>query len=270
VEAAPGSVDAGRVKLAEDPVLVANPKGNFSFLPAIEAFSAGAVAMPGHEVIHVAFASPPPLRKGYELIDRFLRDRGRPAQALCGIELRSPRPMTLPDFEAFNRGYVELLKERDIFVDGVNPVARTNVAPVCDPPSEASLYAFSFTEPSPDAPFTFIGAGGGDRIIQSAKKDGPEIVAEGTLSHELMREKVAFVLGLMDKRLAGLGVDWSQVSAVNVYTAHSIFPFLETLLLPRLGPAKTHGVHWHFVRPPVRGMEFEMDVRGCRQELVVY
>ncbi len=249
---------------------VPNLKGNYSFLPAIEAFSAGAAAMEGYEVVHVTFAVPPPLQKGFEIVDRFLRNRQWPPQALCGVELRSPRPMTLAEFESFNRGYVELLKERDIFVAGANPVARTNVAPVLDPPAEAELYAFSYTMPSPDAPATFVIAGGGDRIIQSEKKDAPDIVGRGNVSMDGMREKASFVLGLMEKRLAGLRADWEQVTAVDVYTAHSIFPLLEPLLLPRLGRAQAHGVRWHFVRPPVQGMEFEMDVRGCRQEWVFY
>ena len=255
-------------------MLAQNPRGNYSFLPAIEAFSGGVAATQGCEVVHVTFAAPPPYQKGFEVIDRFLRDHARPPQALCAIELRSPRPMPLSGFESFNRAYVELLKTRDIFVDGANPIARTNVAPVLDAPAEAALYAFSYTAPSADAPLTFVVAGGGDRIIQSTKTDGPEIVGRGDssragLSEDLLREKIAFVLDLMEKRLAALGAAWNLVTAVDVYTAHSIFPFLESLLLPRLGRAKAHGLHWHFVRPPVQGMEFEMDVRGCRWELVL-
>jgi len=250
-------------------MLVPNPKGGYSFLPAIPAFSAGAIAMPGYEVVHVTFAAPPPYRKGFEVMDRFLRDRQRPPQALCGVALRSPRPMTLADFESFNRGYVEELQERGVLLDGVNPVARTNVAPVVDPPAEAALYAFSYTAPSSDAPASFVVSGGGDRIIQSAKKDAPEIVGPGDISADSLREKVSFVLGLMENRLAGLGAAWERVTAVDVYTAHSIFSLLEPVLLPRLGPAKVHGVRWHLVRPPVQGMEFEMDVRGCATELVL-
>jgi hypothetical protein len=249
--------------------MVKNLRGNYSFLPAIEAFSAGAAAMPGYEVVHVTFAVPPPYRSALEQIDRFLHEKRRPAQALCAVELRSPRPMTLVEFDTFNQAYAGELRKRDVLLEDANPVARTNVAPVLDPPLEAALYAFSYTTPAANAPPTFVVAGGGDRIIQSPKKDVPDIVGGGSLSAEVMREKVAFVLGLMGKRLAGLGAAWEQVTTVNVYTAHPLFPFLEPLLLPRLGPAKAHGIRWHFVRPPVQGMEFEMDVRGCRQEWVI-
>ena len=250
-------------------MLVSNLRGNFSFLPAIAAFSAGAIAMEGYEVVRVSFAAPPPFRKGFEMVDRFLRGRQRPPQALCGIELRSPRPMPLADFESFNRGYVELLKERDILVGGVNPVARTNVAPVVEPPAEPCLYAFSYATPGTDGPASFVVSGGGDRIIQSERRDAPEIVGLGDISADGLRQKASFVVGLMGQRLAGLGAGWPQVTAVSVFTAHDIFLLLEPFLLPRLGPAKVHGVHWHFARPPVQGMEFEMDVRGCRQELVL-
>jgi hypothetical protein len=95
------------------------------------------------------------------------------------------------------------------------------------------------------------------------------MIRHGDVSAEGMQEKVSFVLGLMEKRLAALGATWQQVTAVSVYTVQNIFPLLAPLLLPRLGPAKIHGLRWHFVRPPVQGMEFEMDLSGSRRMLVL-
>lgn len=250
-------------------MLVENPRGNYSFLPAIGAFSSGAVATPGYEVVRVVLAAPVPYRKGLAGIDRFLRAQGRPPQALCGVELRSPRPMTFDEFAAFNGEYFDELKKREIPVDGVNPVARTNVVPALDPPAEASLYAFSYTTPAKDSPLTFVVAGGGDRAIKGEQADASDMVRRGDVSAEGMQEKAVFVLGLMEKRLAALGAGWPQVTAVSVYTVQNIFPLLASLLLPRLGPAKIHGLRWHFVRPPVQGMEFEMDLSGSRRMLVV-
>ena len=248
---------------------VENARGNYSFLPGIGPFSSGVVAGKDYEVVRVTLASPLPYRKGFAGIDRFLYEHGRPPQALCGIELRSPRPMTFAEFDSFNQGYIELLKERDILVEGVNPVARTNVAPAMDPPAEAVLYAFSYTTPAKDSPVTFVVAGGG-AVARKGEKAGPEdIVRRGDVSVEGMREKANHVLGLMEKRLAGLGVGWAQVTGVDVYTVQNIFPLLETLLLPRLGPAKRHGVRWQFARPPLQEVEFEMNMRGLRRELVL-
>lgn len=250
-------------------MLADNARGNYSFLPGIGAFSSGAVAMPGYEVVRVVLAAPLPYRKGFAGVDRFLLAQRRPPQALCGVELRSPRPMTFAEFASFNLGYMEALQERDIFVEGVNPVARTNVAPAVDPPAEAALYAFSYTTPAKDSPVTFVVAGGGDRIVKGDQAEASDLIRSGDVSAEGMREKATFVLGLMEKRLAALGAGWPAVTAVSVYTVQNIFPLLANLLLPRLGPAKIHGLRWHFVRPPVQEMEFEMDLSGCRRLLVL-
>jgi len=83
-----------------------------------------------------------------------------------------------------------------------------------------------------------------------------------------LTEKARFVLGLMDGRVRGLGAAWDQVTAVDVYTVHDIAPFLASLIVPRTGNA-SHGITWHYTRPPIVGIEFEMDVRGCAREIVL-
>ena len=67
------------------------------------------------------------------------RSEGRPRAALCAIELRSPTPFSFEGFDAFNAVYRALLTEWKLLVDGGNPIARTNVAPLVGAPSEASL-----------------------------------------------------------------------------------------------------------------------------------
>ena len=51
-------------------------------------------------------------------------------------------------FIDFNRDYCAVLRAWGLYVDELNPVARTNVAPACDPPSVPSLYAFSYAVPN--------------------------------------------------------------------------------------------------------------------------
>jgi hypothetical protein len=70
----------------------------------------------------------PPLETGYRLIQEYLQMMGRPMQALCGMELRIPEPLSIEAFNEFNGPYIEKLKDWDILLDGMNPVARTNVA----------------------------------------------------------------------------------------------------------------------------------------------
>ena len=264
-QAAAGS--ARMAKGAEAPVVVENKQGNFRFLRGIAPFSSGAVAMKGYEVVHVTLLPAPPYRKGFEVIDRHLKQQRRPPQALCGIELRSPRPFTFAGFNEFNVGYVEMLKQRNILTEGLNPVARTNVAPAVGPPAEVLLYGFSYTAPAPGSPPTFVVAGGGE--LTGERLDARDIIRHGDVSEAGMREKATHVLGLMEERLRGLGVSWGQATAVELYTVQNIFPMMEKLLLPRLGAAGIHGVRWHFARPPIQELEFEMDVRGCARELVL-
>jgi len=70
------------------------------------------------------------------------------------------------------------------------------------------------------------------------------------------------VLGLMQDRLHGLGATWSQVTTTNIYTVYDVNALLVTIVLPRIGAAGKHGVTWHYTRPPIVGLEYEMDVRG--------
>jgi hypothetical protein len=50
---------------------------------------------------------------------------------------------------------------------------------------------------------------------------------------------------------------------------HDLHPLLETVLLPALQGASRHSLRWHYARPPVIEVEYEMDVRGVYQELVL-
>src|SRR6202035_3422858 len=97
-----------------------------------------------------------PLHEGFAAVDKHWKALGRARQALCAMELRSPRPFTFQGFADFNAGYVDILKSWDILQNGLTPVARTNVAPEIDPPGEPMLYAFSYTVPSGLAANTFV------------------------------------------------------------------------------------------------------------------
>ena len=35
------------------------------------------------------------------------------------------------------------------------------------------------------------------------------------------------------------------------------------------GAAAIHGVHWYPSRPPIRGLDYEMDMRGVARELAL-
>ena len=241
--------------------------GHYRFLPGIAPFSSGVVAIAGYQVVHATLRAPIPWRDGFGLIDRHLRAENRPRAALCAIELRSPAPFSFDGFDSFNAGYQALLAEWKLHVDGENPIARTNVAPVTGPPREPSLYAFSYTVPGATPRPTFIVAGAGEMRDRTLGVEG--IVRHGDTSPEAMREKARFVMNIMQERLRGLGADWSRVRVIDVYTAEAIHSFLLDEILRPAGPAAIHGVRWFPSRPPIRGLEFEMDLRGVARELVL-
>lgn len=241
------------------------PTGGYRFLPGITAFASGVVAMPGWEIVHATLTAPVPWREGFVRIERHLQHAGRPRQALCGIMLRSPAPFTFDGFDGFNQGYRGLLEQWKILVDGDNPIPRTNVAPVVGAPIEPVLYAFDYTVAGTTPTPTFVVAGAGEVRDRTRGRQG--IVRVDETSPDAMREKARFVLTVMQDRLQALGGTWERVTTIDVYTAHPIHGIVEDEILRAAGPAAVHGVHWYPSRPPVQGLEFEMDMRGVGREI---
>ncbi|MBI3866561.1 MAG: RidA family protein [Planctomycetia bacterium] len=246
--------------------LTDHPAGNYRFLPGIAPYSCGVASAPGFEIVHATLQQPLPYRAGFERIARHLAECGRPKAALCGIELRSPRPYSFAGFAVFNAEYATILRDWGVFVGGVNPVPRTNVAPLVGAPSEPVLYGFSYTMPAAGNPApTIIVAGGGELPEGVLAREA--IVALGDTSPHGMAAKAAFVMDLMENRLRALGGDWPHATAINVYTVHPIDGLLPRLILGRIGSTAIHGVHWHYSRPPIDEIEFEMDLRCVRTEI---
>lgn len=248
-------------------MLVQNNRGNYSFVRGIAPYSAGVVAEPGFEIVHVRLSRYTVLARGFEAVEAHLKKAGRPLQSLCGMELRSPKPFTFEGFNQFNAGYVDVLKKWDILLDGLNPVARTNVAPEVNPPAQPSLYGFSYTAPSKAARKTFVVAGAGE--LPEGSLDAKDVVRRGDTGPDAIQEKARFVMGLMEGRLRELRVGWGDVNTTEIYTIHNIRPFMETELLKRLEDGAAHGLTWHYSRPPIVTIEYEMDLRGCVTELVI-
>ena len=249
-------------------MVIANPRGNYSFLRGIAPYSAGAIAASGYAIEHARFLRPLRLSDGFNAVAAHLERIKRPKQALCGMELRSPKPFTFEGFNQFNRGYVGVLEQWQVLLEGgLNPVARTNVAPEVNPPSEPALYGFSYTVPAPNAPKTFVVAGAGELPEGSLKPQ--DVVRRGETTAAALVEKARFVMALMEGRLKGLGVSWADATVTDVYTVHDIHPFLKNEIAARMHEAAAHGLTWHYSRPPIETIEYEMDVRGCRREVVL-
>ncbi len=254
---------------------------DYAFLEGGRAFSAGVIALPGFEIVRARFARALPIPEGFEAIGAHLRERHRPLTALCAAELRSPEPVGLAGFGEFNAGWVEVLGRWGLYRNELNPVARCNACPLHDTPAQPVFHAFSYTVPTGAAhagflttsdhaadapgPRSFVIAGYAEWEQGTPFPEG--IVAYRDTSPAGLARKAAFVLDGLQRNTAALGGDWNAVTAVQVYTAHEIGALVPGLFAPR-GLARL-GIDWHVCRPPVEGLEFEIDVRCVRRELVI-
>lgn len=241
-------------------------RDGYRYIPGPFQYSAGVAALPGFAIERVRFANPVPLMEGFRRIEAFLGDGGIPLTAFCACELRSPAPFTDTGFIAFNRDYVGTLERWGIFANDRNPVARSNVCPEIDPPATPSFHAFCYARPATDAAASFVIAGSGEAREGSGPYRDKTIRYDET-NPDAMADKGRYVLGVMETRMAALGACWSSTTAVQVYTVHDLYPFLATEIAAR-GAAR-HGLTWQFCRPPVIGLEYEMDCRGVAIERVV-
>lgn len=65
----------------------------------------------------------------------------------------------------------------------------------------------------------------------------------------------------MEARLAGLGARWRDATATQVYTVRD-FHACAPDIVARAGA----GLAWNYCRPPIEGLDFEMDLRRVTTE----
>lgn len=238
----------------------------YRYIPGPFQYSAGVAALPGYAIERVRFTNPVPLAEGFRRIEAFLLALALPVTALCACELRSTAPFSDAGFIAFNRDYVGTLERWGIFANDRNPVARSNVCPEIDPPATPGFHAFCYVTPAAGASPSFVIAGSGE----AQEGNGPyrdKTVRHGETSPDAIAEKGRYVLGVMETRMAAFGHGWGTTTGVQVYTVHDLYPLLGREIVAR-GAAR-HGLTWQFCRPPVIGLEYEMDCRAVATERVI-
>lgn len=241
--------------------------GGYRTLPLVMEFSAGVAALPGHAIHRARFERPVPLAEGFSRIRAHLEALGRPLAAFCACELRSPEPFTEESFAAFNQIYAGTLREWGVMAGEANPVARSNVCPEFAPPETPSFHAFSYTVEASGASPSFVVAGSCEVPENQPGEYTSHIVRYGETSPDAIREKARFVLGELERRMTLLGGSWADVTATQAYTVHDLGPVLFEEIARR--GAAPHGLTWHTNRPPVIGLEFEMDCRRVPFETVL-
>ena len=227
-------------------------------------FSSGVAAMPGFALRRVRFLRPIPMADGFAFIKKHLEREGRPVTALAACELRSPAAMTVEQFQAFNGEYLKTLHQWGCKAGDINPLARSNLAPITEVPSEAMFFAFTYTAPEPGASGDFL-ISGKPEIRDGVTTD--RIVGGRDVSLKGLDTKARFVMNAMRERVDALGCDWAAVTGAQIYTVRDVRPLLDTVFAEYA--ISQIGLAWYPAWPPVIGMEFEVDVRSVRSELVI-
>lgn len=248
------------------------PAGGYRYLPALFQYSAGVAAEPGFMLQQARFLRPVPLQQAFRAVEQHLQSLGRPMTAFAHCELRTPGQLDDQGFTDFNREYVKTLQGWGLYEPGsppgvnfFNPVARTNVCPEYADFEQVSMVGFTYTLPvSGAAPASFMISGSGE-ARPGSQPYRERTVAYGDTSREGMRAKMTHVLDEMERRMAALGFGWADVGRAQAYTVQDIGSLVGELMASR-GRMQS-GVTWHFARPPVKGLEYEMDIRGAVPEI---
>ena len=218
--------------------------------------------------MRVRLHEPLPLDKGLDFVGRYLDDAGRQPGALAGLELRAPSVMSRPEFLAFNKRYVAALRTRKFFMGQMVPVARSNVAPLYDPPKTDVLSAFTYA-----APIEARDLASGATFLLSGRPefDGTVVIAPGDVSPNGMSRKAKFVVERLRQGVATLGGSWSDVTGVQLYMTEPLPLVLDVM---RAAGVISVGLSFFPGSTPVIGFdgvkyEFEADVRAIRLERVV-
>ena len=209
--------------------------GGYAYLPGGDFASGGVVAVAEMSMRHVILTELVSLSTGLGLVRRELDRAERPLVALCGLELRLPKSLTMPQFEEFNGWYLERLGEWGLLRDGVPPLARTNVAPSVAPPETTSLIGFSYT--------VAAATGEPDPVISGAADlDANGVpVRAGESTVDAMAAKASYVVDEVNARMKALGAGWSRGVRTHLYCAR---PAVLEIAPSALGPS-SYGLTWH-------------------------
>ena len=209
-----------------------------------------------------AFCQAATATEGFAAIEAYMPRHGRPpADSAPAAALTGPvhRPgLWLSTGFTFNGWRLGDLPRRS------QPGGALECLPRDRPAGETVLYAFSYTVPAAGLPGRFSPPAAvkpRGSVPTPSKSSATRHLARG------LRDKARFVLGAMEPRMAALGHSWADVTATQLYTIFDIYPPLADEFLRRA--AMPAGLTWHYARPPVQGLDYEVDVRGVSREMVL-
>ncbi len=246
-----------------DKVVTCHERG-YKFIADATRYSAGIAALPGFSLRRMRFSKLVPVKSGFDWIEAFLKHEGLPLTAFVACELRSELPKSMERFEAFNAVYAARLREWGVFAGERNPIARSNVCPQFDAPAEPSLHAFTYVVPDAAARgSSFVVSGAAETIPGVADPRG-RVIAFGDTSPEGMRRKSAHVIEALSSRLAALDISWSEVADIQAYSVRDTQAWVLEALAQ--AGATRSALSWSLCRPPVEGLDYELDCRRVHIE----
>lgn len=240
------------------------PDGCYQFIEGSRDYSLGVSALPGFRMERVRFQSPLPLDTAFQRMADIISSAKRPLSALAACELRSPTQLTEAGFRAFNERYLALLGHIGFpEIGDANPISRTNVCPSDRALPDTCVYAFSYTVEDAGAHPSFVLAGAVD-LMPRDKDLSSLIVAPDQVDGAGIKAKATCALDELERRLSLFGFDWSKTTGNAVHCPYDIFQALTEEITAR-GAAQA-GTTWHLCRPPIEGLDFEMDTRAVSVE----
>lgn len=243
--------------------LLDNRSGAYKALPGGSVYCAGVLPYEGFEVVRVLLRPWLPVERAYAFIEGHLKRIGRPVQALCGMELRVPAPLTFEQWSSFNVPYLEQLRKWGLMFGDYSGVCRSNIALALRPPETTSVCAFAYTAPTSAKGISFHLSGTAD-IDPSGK-----IIAEGDAGAAAMQKRARYTIEAVGATLAKLHVSWQDTTQIAIFHVADIPGLWGPTLLGALGEAVRSGVLVHHARPPLVGAEVELEARAVRQEFFV-
>ena len=241
-------------------------RGGYEYIPGVMQYSGGVSSLPGFQIVRVRFMQPVPMEVGFQRIATHLEQAGRPKTAFCACELRSPGQFTQAGFEEFNLNYANTLRDWQIMGGNDNPVARSNVCPAVNAPDSPSFHAFCYTVEAEANEQSLVIAGSGE--APEGKGNYADVaISHGDISERGISSKAEFVLREMERRMSFFQSNWASITAVQLYTVYDAHHVLVKEMAER--KVLEHGITWHNCRPPVIGLDFEMDCRRVFEENVL-
>lgn len=243
----------------------------YDYLPGPSQYSAAVRAREGYELVRVRLVSPVVHELAFEVIAGYLDGLGLARGALAAVELRSPEPFTDEGFAEYNERYRVALAQLGIDITQGNPIARSNLCPIHNVPSDVAVHAFTYAAPITDESQSLVPLAG--TFVISGSAEVPEggndysqrIVARGDLSPEGLQRKVSWVVAELERRLGQLGAGWADVTGVHTYSTREV----GNLIASEVQGVTQRSVSWYACTPPIVELEFEMDCRRVGTERIL-